>query len=88
MPYDPQIEKKEKDTVTNYTDLKYEILKMWKNEVTKVYIVPVVSGALGMFSKNISRYLEITGFDGLEKLQKACLLGTARILRKVLEYND
>ena len=29
-------------------DFKYEILKMWKNEVTKVYIVPVVIGTLGM----------------------------------------
>ena len=41
---------------------------MWKNEVSKVYIVPVVIGALGMVSKNISRYLEIIGFDRMEKL--------------------
>ena len=52
---------------------------MWKNEITKVYIVPVVTGALGMISKNIRRYLEIIGFDGLEKLQEVCLLGTARV---------
>ena len=38
---------------------------MWKNEVIKVYIVLVVIGALGMVSKNITRYLEIIGFDGL-----------------------
>ena len=49
------------------------------NEVTKLYIVPVVVSTLGLVLKNISRYLEITGFDGLEKLQKACFLGTARI---------
>ena len=30
FPFDPQIEKKEKDQVKNYTDLKYDILKMWK----------------------------------------------------------
>ena len=59
--------------VKNYTNLKYDILKMWKNEVAKVYIVSFVIGALGMVSKNISRYLEIIGFNGLEKLQKACL---------------
>ena len=87
-PFDSRIEKKEKDKIKNYTDLKYEILKMWKNELTKVYIVTVVICTLGMVSKNITRYLEIIGFGGLEKLQKAFLLGTARILRKVLDYND
>ena len=46
---------------------------MWKNEVAKVYSVSFVIGALGMVSKNISRYLEIIGFNGLEKLQKICL---------------
>ena len=33
-----QIEKKEKDRVNKYTGLKYEILKMWKNKIFKVYI--------------------------------------------------
>lgn len=61
---------------------------MWKNEVTKVYIALVVIYALGMFSKNISRYLEITEFDGLEKLLKSDLLGTVTILRKVLDCYD
>ena len=48
--------------------LKYEILKTWKDEVTKIYIVPVVIGVSGMVSKNITRHLEIIGFDWLEKL--------------------
>ena len=50
-----------------------------KNEVTKVYTVPVVIGASRMVLKNIGRYLKIIGLGGLEKLQKAILLGTARI---------
>ena len=54
-PFNPWIEKKEKD-------------KVQKNEVTKVCNVPAVIGALGMVLKNVSRYLEITGFNGLEKL--------------------
>ena len=33
-----QIDKKERDRVNKYTDLKYEIIKMWKNKVFKVYI--------------------------------------------------
>ena len=36
---------------------------MWKNEATEVYVAPVVIGALGMILKNISKYLEIIGFD-------------------------
>ena len=59
---------------------------MQKNEVTKVYIVLVVIGALGMVSKNVSQYVKMTGFNGLEKLQRACLLETTRILRN--DYND
>ena len=60
----------------------------WKNQIATVCFVLVVIGALGMVSKNISKYLEIIGFNGLEKLQKACLFRAARILRKVLDYND
>ena len=47
-PFDPQIEK-EMDKEKDYTNLKYEILKMWKNQVTKVYIVLVVIGVQGWF---------------------------------------
>ena len=85
-PFEPRIERKEK--VKHYTDYKYEVLEMWKNEVIKVYIVPIVIGALGIILKNIGRYLEIIGFHELEKLQKAFLFGTARTLIKVLDCND
>ena len=60
--------REEKDRVKYYTDLKYKILKVWKIELTKVYIDAVVIGASGMVSKIISRYLEIIGFDASEKL--------------------
>ena len=57
-------------------------------EVTKVYIIPIVIGALGIVTKNVAKYLEKINFKpGLGPLQKACLLGTARIIRKVLDYN-
>ena len=55
---------------------------------TKVYIVPVAIGNLGIVSKNISRYLRIIEFDGYEKFQRACLVGTTKILRNVPDYND
>ena len=49
-------------------------------------IVPVVVGALGVVSKRLDAWLEKLGVTirtGL--LQKTALLGTARILRKLLD---
>ena len=51
--FDSLIEKKEKDKVKNYTDSKFDTLKMWKNGVTKFYIVLVVISASCIDSKNI-----------------------------------
>ena len=80
-PFDTRVEKQEKEKFEYYTDLKYELLKVWNTEVTKVYIIPIV--------KNIVKYLEQIDFKPeLEPLQKACLLGTARIIRKVLDYDQ
>ena len=87
-PFDARVEKKEKEKFEHYTDLKYELLKVWNMEVTKVYIIPIVIGALGIVTKNVAKYLEKINFKpGLDPLQKACLLGTAIIVRKVLDYN-
>ena len=83
-----RVEKKEKEKFEHYTDLKYELLKVWNREITKVYIIPIVIGALGTVTKNVAKYLEKIDFKpGLDPLQKGSLLGTARIMRKVLDYN-
>ena len=47
-PFDTRIVRKEKEKMEVYTDLKYEILKCWRNEVKTVIIIPVVIGALGI----------------------------------------
>ena len=87
-PFDTRVENKDKEMFEHYTDLKYALLKVWNTEIIKVYIIPIVIGALGVVTKNVSKYLEKIDFKpGLEPLQKACLLGTARIVRKVLDYN-
>ena len=52
----------------------------------KVETVPVVVGALGCNSNGFNRWIHMLGiklFVGM--VQKSVLLGTARILRKVLE---
>ena len=66
-----------------YQDLKREITRLWN---TKTYVVPVVVGALGMIPKNHKQHLKTIGATvKVELLQKAALLGTGRLLRKVLK---
>ena len=84
IPADVRVEKKEKEKVEKYQDLKKEIRRLWK--LRNVEIVPVVIGALGSVSAEFDRWmgkLGITCFAGVT--QKSALLGTARILRKILE---
>ena len=55
----------------------------------KVFIVPIIIGALGSVTKKLGKNLEMINFvKGVEPLQKACLLGTARIIRNVLDFGD
>ena len=69
----------ENEMVQKYQDLVRELSKLWQVKV-KV-IVPVVVGALGT-EKHLK---EIGTSVRVELLQKAALLGTARILRKTLK---
>ena len=53
----------------------------------RVTVVPVIIGALGTVSKDIEKWLATIGAKcRLESLQRVCLLGTARILRKVQSW--
>ena len=62
---------------------KYQLLKAWR--MRKVIVVPVVIGALGAVSVNCKEYMKQNGVNlRLEVIQKTALLGTAKILRKVL----
>jgi len=68
-----------------YQDLKRELKRIWKcKEVTSV---SVIFGALGMASiSHLRKRLEVLDVaKEVELLQKVCLLGTARILRRVLD---
>ena len=52
----------------------------------KVEVVPVVLGALGCSSKGFSGWMDTLGIKlNIGMVQKSVLLGTARILREVLE---
>ena len=81
-PFDTRIEKKEEEKCSNYCDLKYEIARMWRMKE----IIPVVIGALGTVTKQFEKWIQKLDLEiTVEMLQKPCLLGTARIIRKVLD---
>ena len=49
-------------------------------------IIPIIVGDLGPITTDLEKRIEQLNTEiGIEKLQKTPLLGTARILRKVLE---
>ena len=82
VPGDSRIEE-EKDKIEKYQDLGRELQKIWN---VKVKIIPLVVGSLGAIPKQFGNRLKQIGIAvGTAQVQKTVLLGTARILRKVLE---
>ena len=85
VPVDAGIVEKVKEKVEKYQDLRREVARLWNVEAK---VVPIVVGALGAVTPNLSKHLDtiIIGVTTwIEPLQKAALLGTARLLRRVLE---
>ena len=84
VPGDTRIIDREQDKILAYQDLKWEIKRCWG--LRKVKVIPVVVGALGAVSPKFSDYL--TNLDCKlhpSNIQKTVLLGSARILRMVLD---
>ena len=84
VPGDVGIAEKEKEKVEKYQDLRREVARLWN---VKAKVVPIVVSALGAVTPNLSKHLDAIGVTTriTELLQKAALLGTARLLRRVLE---
>ena len=83
IPCDDRVKDKELEKLEKYQLLKDEIAKLWR--MRKVIVVPVVIGALGAVSVSFKEYMKRIGVNvRLEVIQKTALLGTAKILRKVL----
>ena len=84
VPDDVRAEEKELEDVGKYQELKREIGRLWK--LKHVEVVSVVIGALGSVTKDFERWIRKLGLAyNIRLMQKTALLGTARILRKVLE---
>ena len=83
VPEDSRIEKKEREKIEKYQDLRKELQKIWN---VRVKIIPLVVGSLGAIPKQFSKRLEENGITAeIRQVQKSVLLETTRILRKVLE---
>ena len=55
-------------------------------EPKKIDVIPVILGTLGSVTENCEKYVDEIGIEiDLHAVQKTRLLGSARILRKVLE---
>jgi hypothetical protein len=79
---DRNVIKKEAEKILKYKDLTVEIQRMWN---VKTKVIPVVIRAIGTISKSFIKYVSyIPGKHEVKELQKTTILGTARILRKVL----
>ena len=82
VPAEVRVEEKEK--VEKYQDLKKEIGRLWK--LRNVEIISVVIRARGSVSAEFDRWMGKLGITcNVGVIQKSALLGTVRILRKVLE---
>ena len=71
------------DKIEKYQYLGRELQKIWN---VTVKIIPLVVGSLGAIPKQFDNRLKEIGITvGAAQVQKTVLLGTARILGKVLE---
>ncbi|EDO35035.1 predicted protein [Nematostella vectensis] len=78
---DANVGEKEKEKVLKYQDIRREIARIWD---IKTCVVPIVVGALGTVSKNLTKHLSSIGLKTrIELLQKGALLGSARLLRQI-----
>ena len=83
VPADSRIKLKECEKKDRYLDLARELKKLWNMQMT---ILPFVIGAFGTITIGLRKGLEELAVGGqLETIQTTALLGTARILRSVLE---
>ena len=82
VPNDKNVVTKKKEKVDHYRELAKEI---WKMYCVRTKVIPIVVGALGVFSNNLVGYLrDLEMTYVLRTLQVSAILGSTIILRKVL----
>jgi hypothetical protein len=82
-PADRNVVQKEEEKKLKYNSLGTEIQRIWNLKYT---VIPVIIGVTGIVTKNLKKNLEaIRGKQSIESLQQTAVLGTAHIIRKVLQ---
>ena len=82
VPSDRNIALKEIEKKSKYKDLELEIQRMWH---MRTIVIPVVVGVLGTVKKGmVENTKKVSGRVTVTEIQKICMLGSVRILRKVL----
>ena len=82
VPADSRTWSKEEKKIDKCTELAWELRRIWK---VQTRVVQVVIGALGTITTRHKDFLAEMGIHvSFETIQKASLLETAHILRKVL----
>jgi hypothetical protein len=83
IPADRNIVQKEAENRLKYKSFCIEIQRMWN---MKCATTPVMIGATGIVTRSLRKNLEdIPGKHSIDSLQKTAILGTAHIIRKVLQ---
>ena len=74
------------EKINKYQDLRVELERLWKMRTS---VLPVIIGALGYISQNFDKFVENLTLPSVNKyvLQKSALLGSARIMRQVLQLS-
>jgi hypothetical protein len=82
-PTDRNVVQKEEEKKLKYKSLCREIQRIWNR---KCSIIPVIIGATGIVTRSLRKHLEaVPGKHSIDLLQKTAVLGTAHIIRKVLQ---
>jgi len=83
IPADRNVVQKEAEKKIKYKSLYIEIQRMWNLKCT---IIPVIIEANRIVTRSLRKNLEtVPGKHSIDSLQKTATLGTAYIIRKVLQ---
>ena len=86
VPGNIKTQLKEDEKIEKYEDLRREISKLWGLQTT---VFPIIIGALDTITDCLTFLLAMVRVSfSFETIQKSALLGSAHILRKVLDIKE